>query len=455
MTYYPSVEQMTQDIIAEARANRVDPNVALRVARAEGLKPGVWQSNFKYGPNHRRAGQREKSYSPWQMNVDSPNALGSKFYRDTGKDPSDPANWQAVNKYAVAHASKNGWKDWMGAKAAGVGPMDGLNSQSPVPPGVLDQQLDMNNMQKPGNPMQMAMQGGIPGMAEQFQMAGAVPPTPMQQAMQQGGYVDPSAPHLGAVGSQAPMPQEGNGPNWGDAFMSLGAGLSSIDNPSGAAAIVAMMRNKQGKRFSFQQQWDGSLAKVDSETGNIEIVRGPNRDLMDKKSGITNQVEAESKAQGALNGWGDMQETAKSIRGDAALGKITGWNSYVPNLPGGEAKALQAKLDNFKSKGVFTVLQNLRDMSQTGGALGQVSNYENVLMEKAFGALEQAQSAEDFAKAMDAFIAQSARSMANVSDAYEKQYGRKLPGYQPIGPEAPAAPAAPPAGSGFSILSVE
>ena len=59
------------------------------------------------------------------------------------------------------------------------------------------------------------------------------------------------------------------------------------------------------------------------------------------------------------------------------------------------AGALKNRLTTIKSNIGFDKLQSMRDASPTGGALGQVSEFENRLLQAVFGSLEQAQKAED------------------------------------------------------------
>lgn len=109
----------------------IDPNVALRVAKSEGLGAGIWQSNFK------RNGFREPSYGPFQLlkggkDTGFTEGMGNAFQRSTGLDPADPKNTFAGIDYALDGAAKNGWGAWYGAKAAGIGNRQGLAGAKPM-----------------------------------------------------------------------------------------------------------------------------------------------------------------------------------------------------------------------------------------------------------------------------------------------------------------------------------
>jgi hypothetical protein len=125
------------DYIRRAAASRgIDPNVALTVARSEGLQPGTWQSNVKKDVNGFSV--REPSYGPFQLLVGGPGTgfptgLGNKFQAATGLDPSDPRNAKAGIDYALNTAATTGWGPWFGAKAAGISPFRGIQGAHPAP----------------------------------------------------------------------------------------------------------------------------------------------------------------------------------------------------------------------------------------------------------------------------------------------------------------------------------
>lgn len=133
----PSAKEREAFIRAYAASIGIDPDVAVKVARAEGLRDGVWQSKVEqpYG--------REQSYGDFQLHVApegrSP-GLGNAYQKTTGLNPADPANWQSMNKFALDQVRKQGWGPWMGAKAVGVTGMMGVGGQpaqaQPQPPAV-------------------------------------------------------------------------------------------------------------------------------------------------------------------------------------------------------------------------------------------------------------------------------------------------------------------------------
>lgn len=68
------------------------------------------------------------------------------------------------------------------------------------------------------------------------------------------------------------------------------------------------------------------------------------------------------------------------------------------NIPGTPAKNLNEVLKTVRANIGFDKLQNMRQNSPTGGALGQVSDRENELLQAVRGSLDQAQSLEQIQK---------------------------------------------------------
>ena len=100
-----------------ATALGIDPDVAERVARSEGVSS--FQSTVI-----QKDGRREPSYGALQLYTGG--GMGNDFQRDTGLDPSDPKNEKATIDYALQKARTGGWTPWHGAKGAGIGPRTGI-----------------------------------------------------------------------------------------------------------------------------------------------------------------------------------------------------------------------------------------------------------------------------------------------------------------------------------------
>jgi hypothetical protein len=117
-----------------------------------------------------------------------------------------------------------------------------------------------------------------------------------------------------------------------------------------------------------------------------------------------------------------MSSTAKRIRDNPALERITGVMGVVPNWPGGKAADVEAELKVLKSQIAYNVLQNMREMSKTGGAVGNVSNYETEQLQNNLAAVEKLQSAGKFKEAMNLLVDYAEGAKKRMRAAYQEDY---------------------------------
>jgi len=126
----------------------------------------------------------------------------------------------------------------------------------------------------------------------------------------------------------------------------------------------------------------------------------------------------------------------KALRNHPGLSSITG--IAAGRLPGvtAEGRAAQALYDKVVAKGGFQALQDLRDASKTGGALGNVSNREGQQLTASFAAIDRRQDAPDVQAAIDGAIAGVEGARARTREAYDDTYS-----YKSSGGNTPTAPA--------------
>jgi hypothetical protein len=95
-----------------------------------------------------------------------------------------------------------------------------------------------------------------------------------------------------------------------------------------------------------------------------------------------------------------------------------------------EGRAAQALYDKVVAKGGFQALQDLRDASKTGGALGNVSNREGQQLTASFAAIDRRQDAPDVQAAIDGAIAGVEGARIRTREAYDDTYSYKNPAGQ-------------------------
>lgn len=172
-------------------------------------------------------------------------------------------------------------------------------------------------------------------------------------------------------------------------------------------------------------------------TGELEPIPGGPADL--KNQGVLNQDTATlQESQSALD---RLATETNRLLNHPGLSKTTGLMSIVPlagglaTVPGTDAANFKAGLDTLKSQIGFSVLQQMRNNSKTGGALGQVSDRENTLLQQNLAALDRAQSETEFKAALSRIMEYTEGAKGRLRNAYNIKHG---------GRQAPASPPAPP-----------
>lgn len=112
----------------------------------------------------------------------------------------------------------------------------------------------------------------------------------------------------------------------------------------------------------------------------------------------------------------------KSLRGLPGLAGITGGIEGRIGSISEKSTRAQALLDKIMARGQFRELQNLRNASPTGGALGNISDKENAALRAAFAALDQSQGLKSFQQAIDDAISQAEFSKGNLQQTYDDTY---------------------------------
>jgi hypothetical protein len=129
----------------------------------------------------------------------------------------------------------------------------------------------------------------------------------------------------------------------------------------------------------------------------------------------------------------DLETLAKH----PGLGSITG--IAAGRLPGitSAGREAEALFDKISARGGFQELQNMRQASPTGGALGNVSNQEGAQLRQAFAALDRRQDAASVRKAISDAINQIRASQQTIKEAYDMTYEYKQGGGAAPAPASP------------------
>ena len=117
----------------------------------------------------------------------------------------------------------------------------------------------------------------------------------------------------------------------------------------------------------------------------------------------------------------------QKLRDHPGLSQITGFIAGRASALTADGRAAQALYDKVVAKGGFQALQDMRDASKSGGALGSVSNQEGKQLIASFSAIDRRQDAKDVQAAIDQSIADVEGARTRMREAYDSTYSYKSP----------------------------
>lgn len=181
--------------------------------------------------------------------------------------------------------------------------------------------------------------------------------------------------------------------------------------------------------------------------GNLEAIPGGPADI---KTNEKRQQDFNS-MQYMFQKLDDLGTQANIVRDHPGLEGITGVRGMIPNFPGSKAANAEAERTTLLSKSAFAALQDMRNASKTGGALGAIAVQELVMLQNATVALEKSQDAKQMRTNLDRLQKQIETSKARIAAAYNDHWNNGgAATRQPVSPTAaspnqstPQAPQAP------------
>ena len=132
-----------------------------------------------------------------------------------------------------------------------------------------------------------------------------------------------------------------------------------------------------------------SLAATSDYKEDRQLLRDLRREREEGAGALKARLE------GQITTTNRIESTIKRV-----LGNLSEWSagsgSLLKILPGTEARTMQADLNLIRANLAFDRLQQMRNSSPTGGALGQVSELELKLLESAMASVDQGLDPEEF-----------------------------------------------------------
>jgi hypothetical protein len=130
--------------------------------------------------------------------------------------------------------------------------------------------------------------------------------------------------------------------------------------------------------------------------GALESIPGGPTDI---KAGAEG-VKAEQRKQAAEGSASNVLSAVKDAKELVGV-NTAGLGSSLAKIPGTDARDLSSKLETIKSNLGFDRLQQMRDMSPTGGALGSMAVQELIALQATVASLDQGQSRAELTKSLN------------------------------------------------------
>jgi hypothetical protein len=194
-----------------------------------------------------------------------------------------------------------------------------------------------------------------------------------------------------------------------------------------------------GRAAATPAQPSAPVAVVDPVTGKQvyvsreEALRGkmtpaaameslPPKEIQKREAALP---QATSAVKGFENKSDSFVSDLQKLRDHPGLSQITGIVAGRVPAVTADGRAAQALYDKVVAKGGFQALQDLRDASKTGGALGNVSNQEGKQLTASFSAIDRRQDAKDVKAAIEQAIGDVQGAKARMREAYDATYSYK------------------------------
>jgi len=173
--------------------------------------------------------------------------------------------------------------------------------------------------------------------------------------------------------------------------------------------LQVLQRSEDAKR-----RLEDNKLRRDEIAATREGTRSAKQMLADEKLQDKRDKQEQS-ANAAISGADRIIQEVGEAK-DKVSGFTAGLGSYLSVLPLTEAKDLSKRLTTIKANLGFDRLQQMRDASPTGGALGQVAVQELVALQSTIASLDQDQSPRQLKESLDKIE----KSYANWRDTVRK-----------------------------------
>jgi muramidase (phage lysozyme) len=201
------------------------------------------------------------------------------------------------------------------------------------------------------------------------------------------------------------------------------------------------------KDYDFQKMEDGSIVAVNKKDPRDYRVINPvdPKDVAAKKGAeklATERAEAQAKREAeapqaqaraaeAISNLSKTGQEALRLSSHPGLASATGpIQGRLPTLRDDPAN-FEADVSTLGTKLFINTINQMRELSKTGGAVGSVTEKEMFKLENAQRSLSLTQGDKNMTGNLTKLVGDINESMAAISSAYKQQYGQELP-FTPI-----------------------
>lgn len=304
--------------------------------------------------------------------------------------------------------------------------------------------------QELGGFLELAMQNGLieppkrpePLTANQVINGQVVTPTATgYQATQVGGFQAERENQQAANMGLSPVWLQDASGAYVPAQLSSAGGMTPLNVPQGMRAVppsgqLGFDPNAIAQRAAAQTSADVSREaalrpEVAQTAGDVVSAQEQARINLMAPEAEAQRAATRITERGARTGALQTREDQFGLLNDlasVAMDQSSAWTtgfigSALSKVPGTPAYDLGRTLDTLQASAGFETLQQMRDNSPTGGALGSITERELALLQATWSSLQQSQSKEQFEANLGRFQRQLENSWNRVNNAYERDYG--------------------------------
>lgn len=216
------------------------------------------------------------------------------------------------------------------------------------------------------------------------------------------------------------------GPDGETSLFQLGKGgeTKPVELPDGYRVASGTSRVDLGTGWGILDNASGNLIGVlPKDLAGEEAAKAAGRTIGEREK---NKPKARQAFRDLTRQWDIVLQDIEKAKSETGFW-TSGWAGRLSDaIPGTPAYNLARTLETIKANIGFDKLQSMRDNSPTGGALGQVSEFENRLLQAVQGSLEQGQSAEQLLANLDRIRDNLMGLRDDRARAYAETYGEPL-----------------------------